>query len=98
MDTDWFEWARNISSVTGVVFVLRYVAIAFKNGISKLFDYCTARDRIKLEMQARAAQNRYTLDLEIIRFASHSGEYGKRFQSQDDEDGTHTRQDTPSNT
>ena len=27
MEVDWFEWFRNITSVSGILFILRYIAI-----------------------------------------------------------------------
>ena len=36
MEVDWFEWFRNITSVSGILLILRYIAIGLKDGFARV--------------------------------------------------------------
>ena len=80
MEVDWFEWFRNITSVSGILFILRYIAIGAKDGFSRVWKDCVARDRIKLRMRAIEQGHNYRLERDYIRYVSARGANRSQFR------------------
>ena len=87
MGIDWFEWFRNLLSFSGAFLILRYVAIAIKDGISKVWDLCVARDKNRHDLRVREEIHAFVLEREVIRQATRLGEFNNRFHTQGDGDG-----------
>ena len=82
LEVDWFDWGRNITSVGGIFMILRYVAIAAKNGITRVWNDCVERDKNLRSLRARKEEHEFILRQDFIRFVEAGGEYARRFHSQ----------------
>ena len=85
MEVDWIDWGRNLLSLSGAFWILRLLITAVRDGVSRVWNDCVARDRAKMMMRARSEQNEYDLKREFIRSASGTGAYERQFNKQDDE-------------
>lgn len=93
MDADWFEWVRNIFSVSGVLLISRYIAIAVKDGVTRVWNDCVERDKRRLQMRAIEREYEYKLERDFIRRALANEAYTSRFQARRDDDTNSDKQD-----
>ena len=84
MEVDWFDWGRTLLSLGGAFLILRVIFIAIRDGVSRVWNDCVERDRMKLRMRARSEQHEYDLKREYIRSASRTGAYERQFHRDGD--------------
>ena len=84
MEAEWFDLAQNLLSISGAAFILRYIAIALKDGVSRVWRDCVERDKRNNRLKAIELQHNYWLERDHIRYVSARGANTWQFRDERD--------------